>query len=113
MSISMSHGNFNNRRPHKDIPQRRWKKTQKNDKSLTGKVVQPKTTEWYRTEKIEKKQNKVKCLRAKVPELKTTERLQTVKIEKKTAQGQVSHREDSKSGNRKIDIAQRRKRKET
>ena len=68
---------------HTKISHREDGKKQHNDKSLTRKVLQPKTTELYRTEKIKKKQHKVNYLRAKVPQLKTTERLPTKKIENK------------------------------
>ena len=68
---------------HTKISHREDGKKQHNDKSLTRKVLQPKTTELYRTEKIQKKQHKVNYLRAKVPQLKTTERLPTKKIENK------------------------------
>ena len=68
---------------HTKISHREDEKKQHNEKSLTGKVLQPKTTDWYRTEKIEKKQHKVKYVRAKVPQLKTTERLQAERIENK------------------------------
>ena len=50
---------------------------------ITGKVPQPKTTEWYRTEKMENKQHKDKYLRGNDPQRNTTERLRTEKMEKK------------------------------
>ena len=58
-------------------------KTQHKDEYLRGKVPQPKTTEWYRTEKMEKKQHKDEYLRGKVPQSKTTEWYRPEKMEKK------------------------------
>ena len=49
----------------------------------TGKLQKPKTTQKYRTEKIEEKQHKAKCLTGKVPQRKTREKLRAEKIEKK------------------------------
>ena len=115
MPIDVSHRQGSSTQYHTKVSHREDQKTEEHKaKYLTGKVPQPKTTQWYRTEKIEKKQHKAKSLTGKVPQSKTQENgIGHRGDRKEAAQGQVSHRQSFHKRRQQKGFADREDGKET
>ena len=79
---------------------------------MTGKVPQPKTTEIYPAEKIENNSAKGRVSQGEGSTTDDKRKITKREDRKETAQGQLSDRQGSTAKDRKIDIAQRTKRKE-
>ena len=88
------------------------KTTQTFRKNATGKVQQPRKTERYRTEKIEKKTAQGRVSHREGSTTEDNRKIANREDQKETVQGKVSHRQGSTTEDNRM-VSQREDQKET